>query len=114
MIRLQQMSHESMIFMEGDVGDGLYIVDDGDVKGWALDRKSCYKPLKKELSRGDVFGEISFFLDSPRTATLQSKANSRLFFLENRYKKTLSANCPILFKRLRKQIYSYEEHDENL
>ena len=42
MIRLVQMSHESMIFMEGDTGDGLYIVDEGVIRGWIMDKKLYY------------------------------------------------------------------------
>ena len=102
-----------MIFMEGDQGDGLYIVDDGVIRGWILDKQLKYRPLSQELKVGCIFGEISFFLSSPRTATLQSKANSRLFFLENKYKKILYQNCPKLYKRMRLQIYSYK-HDEIL
>ena len=70
MVRLQQMSHESTIFWEGDEGDGLYIVDDGIVNGWVLDRKLFYRPLSRELGVGSVFGEIAFFLGAKRTATM--------------------------------------------
>ena len=65
-----QMSHESMICMEGDEGDGLYIIDDGEVRGWILNRKLVHVPMRTELKVGSVFGEISFFLNSPRTASL--------------------------------------------
>ena len=91
-----------MICMEGDEGDGIYIIDDGDVCGWVIDRNAIYQPFTEDLRVGSVFGEISFFLETKRTATLQSKANSRLFLLEKKYKKIFMTNCPTIFRRIRK------------
>ena len=50
MIRLYHITNESMLFREGDEGDGLYIIDDGIVQGWARDRKLRYKPLKQIMT----------------------------------------------------------------
>ena len=42
MIRLTHYTNESMLFREGDEGDGLYIIDDGAVQGWVRDKKLRY------------------------------------------------------------------------
>lgn len=59
-----------MVFREGDEGDGLYIIDDGTINGWARDKKLRYKRLKNEMVQGSVIGEISFYLNSMRSASL--------------------------------------------
>ena len=59
-----------MVFKEGDESDGLYIIDDGTIKGWARDKKLRYKRLKTEMVQGSVIGEISFYLNSMRSASL--------------------------------------------
>ena len=59
-----------MVFREGDEGDGLYIIDDGTINGWARDKKLLYKRLKTEMVQGSVIGEISFYLNSMRSASL--------------------------------------------
>ena len=44
-----------------------------------------------------------------RTATIVCVTSIRLFFLDIRYKKTLQELCPMLYKRMRKQIYRYTD-----
>ena len=70
MIRLTHYTNESMLFREGDEGDGLYIIDDGSVRGWVRDKKLRSQPLQQEMAEGSIVGEIAFFLASKRTASL--------------------------------------------
>ena len=53
-----------MVFKEGDESDGLYIIDDGTINGWARDKKLRFKRLKTEMIQGSIIGEIAFYLDS--------------------------------------------------
>ena len=49
MIQIRHVTNESMVFKEGDESDGLYIIDDGTINGWARDKKLRYKRLKTEM-----------------------------------------------------------------
>ena len=56
-----------------------------------------------------MVGEISFFLKTRRTATIVCGSTVRLFYLDVRYKKKLLELCPLLYRRMRTQIYKYKD-----
>ena len=69
--RERSFPSDAMIFAEGDPGDSLYIVVEGEV------RISRIVPGMGEeclliLSRGDVFGELALIDDRPRSADARS------------------------------------------
>lgn len=65
------------IFRQGDPGQELYVVIDGevaieiDVPGGAPQRLAC-------LAEGTIFGEVNFLLASARTATARANGPTRL------------------------------------
>jgi MFS family permease len=64
------------ILKEGDSGDRLYIVDDGEVEVSIGGR-----PVRRQ-GQGEFFGEISLLLAVPRTATVKAVSDVALFALE--------------------------------
>jgi len=68
------------VFQEGDQGDTLYLVLDGDVSVI----KSCNLEKEIELDSigaGDYFGEMALFGDDRRSATIRVKKTSRFLTL---------------------------------
>ena len=57
---------DEIIFDEGDVGLGLFIVLSGRAK--VVSSHAALQHLAPEFCRGDFFGEMSLFDESPRTA----------------------------------------------
>jgi CRP-like cAMP-binding protein len=70
---------DEIIFDEGDVGLGLFIVVSGRVK--AFSSHSTLQQLSPEFCCGDFFGELSLFDDSPRTARVVAIEPSRVVAL---------------------------------
>ena len=75
----EQFDPEAVIFSEGERGDSLYIVVDGEV------RISRVVPGMGEeslaiLGRGDVFGEMALIDDEPRSADARSHRNGTTVF----------------------------------
>jgi uncharacterized membrane protein len=69
------------IFSFGDVGDTLYIVQDGTVQVFVENYEGT-KIILGENTRGDIFGEISLLDGGPRTATAVATEEAELFALE--------------------------------
>ena len=70
---------EEIIFDEGDLGLGLFIVVSGRVK--AIPSQELFKAAVLECGPGDFFGELSLFDDSPRTAQTVALEETRVVAL---------------------------------
>ena len=75
-----KISKGQVLFNEGDSGDRLYIVTDGKIK---LGIKSIdgRENLLAVLGPGEMFGELSLFDPSPRTATATALTDAKLLGL---------------------------------
>jgi CRP-like cAMP-binding protein len=78
---LHERSYEKdeIIFDEGDVGLGLYIVVSGRVK--VCSSHAALQQLAPEFCCGDFFGELSLFDESLRTARIRAVEPSRVVAL---------------------------------
>ena len=65
----------------GDECNGIYVVSKGmvDVYVAGMSYKFC-KHI--QLFKGSVFGQISFYLNTKRTATIVNSGYNKLFFLD--------------------------------
>lgn len=66
---LQRMTFNigNKIFNEGDIGDAVYLIVNGEVE---LYRKKESKTITlAKLSKGEIFGEMALLSNSPRAAT---------------------------------------------
>ena len=76
------------VFHEGDFGDKIYVIVDGEVEIVKDD-----EPIAT-LKAGDVFGEIALISDSPRTAGAQAKMPVDVIAVSREAFKTLVAHLP--------------------
>lgn len=58
---------------------------------------------------GAIVGEICYFLNTPRTATVVNVDNNRVFYLAKELDVMLARNCPQIRRNLHKQIYGYSD-----
>jgi len=73
-------SAESVIFEEGAPGDGLYVVEEGEVEITASLDGGPHRPVSR-LGPGEPFGEMAFIETKPRSATARAVMPTRLSFL---------------------------------
>lgn len=68
------------IFLQGDVGIGLYLIRDGEVE---IKRKfsDTLELTLASLSKGDFFGELALIDNEKRSATAIAKTNCRISVL---------------------------------
>jgi CRP-like cAMP-binding protein len=82
-VRLRHLDDHELLFRAGDPGDALYIVARGKVEvfsGNAGEHLNGYVTGEKlaELGEGQAFGEMALLSGDPRTATIQSAAQTDL------------------------------------
>ena len=90
---------EFQVFKEGDPGDGLYIIAEGQVQISALVSEGDRRILGK-LGRGDFFGEMAVLDNEPRSATATTVQDCRLYFIPRESLQTLLQTSPRLALRL--------------
>ncbi len=67
-----------IVFKENDKADSFYIVDSGQVtisKQFGTEKEK----ILAVFAPGNIFGEMAFFSDSPRTATAKTNVDSKLW-----------------------------------
>src|SRR4051812_45939776 len=69
-----------VIFSAGDVGDGFYVIESGQVRISAVGVQNETRTLAM-IGPGDFFGEMAVFDDAPRSATATAETSTRTFFL---------------------------------
>lgn len=77
----QTYPQHSVIFSEGERGNTMYVILDGEVEIRKKTGKNAYKILVN-LKAGDFFGEMAIIENKPRTATAVSKVSSTLITLD--------------------------------
>jgi CRP-like cAMP-binding protein len=98
-----------MVFREGDVGDTLFLILEGEVAVI----KDCNSEREFELDRigrGDYFGEMALFGDDHRSATIRVKKNARFLTLNKQelqeivreYPQIALHVCRVLSMRIRR------------
>jgi CRP-like cAMP-binding protein len=91
----------SVVIAEGTRKDNFYIIQDGSVSIYKRFRQpDC--SLLAELGAGDLFGELSFIDDQPRSATVVTNVPSRLLAVHMAdFKQLMESNLSISFAIMR-------------
>ena len=69
-----------IMFRQGDVGNCMYVVQDGEVE--VLAHGDGGDVSLRVLGKGEIFGEMSLFDRRERSATVRAKGEARLLTLE--------------------------------
>ena len=128
-LELDELLHErvyekdEIIFEEGDIGHGIYIVVSGKLR-INLSHASL-KTLILEIGPGELLGELTLFEEAPRTATVaavertvmvalfQAEFSSLLSKNKSIGVKVLTEIARILIRRAR-QLVRHEQHPPSL
>ncbi len=93
----------TVVFEEGAPGDGLYVVEEGEVEITASLDGGPHRTVSR-LGPGEPFGEMAFIENKPRSATARTSKPCRLAFLPGAALQSLLARHPALATSLLRQI----------
>lgn len=100
------------VFQEGDPGDGLYVIAEGQVQISCLVGQDQRRVLSR-FGAGDFFGEMAVLDDQPRSATATAEVDTRVHFISREDLLSVLAKSPGLAIRLVKE-FSMRMRDFNL
>lgn len=104
----QDMTAGEVIFNEGDAGDGLYIIDSGEV---TVTKNGV---LIGKLAEYAYFGEMALLADIPRFATTTASSDGVLFYIDKQDFDRISDEIPEIMKSINKQVIKYLTANENI
>ena len=111
--RLRQFSPGEVIFHEGDIGNEMYIIQEGQIEILRLGSRGPRRLAL--LERGDFFGEMSILDELPRTATAAAVTDARLVEINGAtFDEMLRANPEIAIRIMRKLSLRVRQADEQL
>ncbi|EWS73672.1 cyclic nucleotide-binding domain protein (macronuclear) [Tetrahymena thermophila SB210] len=93
------LSPGEVIFSEGDIDDSIYLINSGQIEILRnTAHKNCLSFQLKTLSENQIFGELAFFSQMPRTATAKYKykLNAILATLPITQSRNVQLQIPIL------------------
>lgn len=94
---------KDVIWRQGDIGDALYVVISGYVKGERLARNGT-DTVVCITGPGEIFGELSAFEGSARAATMSALHNTETVILDREHILALTATSPQFATELLKHM----------
>jgi signal transduction histidine kinase len=94
---------DQLIFKEGDVGDGIYVVKDGLVQISAVVGYGDLKVLTR-IPPGELFGEMAVLEDKPRAASATAEGPTSVYFINRAEWEQLLDRAPRLAGALMREI----------
>lgn len=102
-VRQQAYRAGTEIFKEGDLGDGIYFVRDGEVEISALVSKESRKVFSK-VGPGEMFGELAVIDNKPRSAWAVASRDTEVYFISREAAQELIVRSPVLALGLMREI----------
>ncbi len=78
----RNLKQGEILFRKGDAGSTMYVIADGEIEIFLPVDPPVNEVLISSLKEGDFFGELSLFVDTPRTATARAREDCMLFSME--------------------------------
>jgi NADH dehydrogenase len=103
-IKNQHFEPGDVIFHQGDLGDSVYVIEQGDCDV-IKEEKGAARTLAT-LHAGDYFGEMALLSDKTRNATIQARSAMEVLLIPKRDFDTLRRSVPAfgeVFKELARQ-----------
>jgi CRP-like cAMP-binding protein len=114
--QLESYAADSIVIAEGTSRDNFYIIQTGSVNIF----KRFHQPdrsLLAELGRGELFGELSFIDDQPRSATVVTNTASQMLAVhKDDFKRLMKHNLSVSYAIMRstaKMIRIFNDHYVN-
>jgi CRP/FNR family transcriptional regulator len=71
-----------IVFRQGDVGDCLYVVQEGEVE--IIDESGGRETLLRVAGRNELFGEMAVFEREKRSATIRARGEARILTIDKK------------------------------
>ncbi|MEO8281138.1 MAG: cyclic nucleotide-binding and patatin-like phospholipase domain-containing protein, partial [Ideonella sp.] len=99
------------LLKQGDPGDSMYLIVSGRLRAYITD-DAGHQRMVREISRGQIVGEMSLYTDEPRSATLVAIRDTVLARLPKRdFRQLLSISGQVSIA-LTRQIIEHLKHDQ--
>ncbi len=113
-LKVKRCPKNTIVFNEGDVEDGLYLIAKGKVKVVLWDEEGRGITLSV-MEPGDFFGEMAVFDDLPRSATVEAVEDTTFFVLEkHKVLELIERNPSIARHILREMSLRLREADDKI
>lgn len=83
-MKLKVVKQGELIINEGDVGEAMYIIDDGEFTVHKRDQEGVDQLVFTYTTVGAAFGELSLMYGKPRAASVRAKTDGKLWSIERR------------------------------
>ncbi|MBN1524609.1 MAG: cyclic nucleotide-binding domain-containing protein [Spirochaetales bacterium] len=100
---VKTLEPNSTIFCEGDAGEELYIIIDGEVEIRKTTTQETSKTLI-QLKKGDIFGEMSLIEGKPRSATAVTAKKTQLLCVNDELFETMLSKNPDFSRKIIKML----------
>src|SRR5580692_8622008 len=101
--REMKFSPDQEIFKEGDIGDGVYVVKDGQVQISGLVGKDV-RHVFSRIPPGEIFGEMAVLENKPRSASAVAVGDTVVYFINRDEMLKLVEGSPLLAMNLLREI----------
>lgn len=81
-MELREFGKGDMVIKEGDDGNDLFIIDEGELKCTKRDKKTGEDKFLLNYHKGMAFGELALLYNAPRAASIQALENVKLYSLD--------------------------------
>ena len=100
----QHFEPGDIVFRQGDLGDSVYIIKEGDCD--VLREHDGSEEILASLGRGDYFGEMALLSDKTRNATIRARSAMNVLIIPKHDFNKLRASVPafdVVFSELAKR-----------